>query len=366
MAHDRPLVTISILSYNDEETIEAAVKSAALQLYPAIEILVLDNNSQDGTRQILKNLRDRLPGLRAAHLREHGKESSIFRCHVLESSENLGFAKGHNKLISLSQGSLVLLLNSDAGLDDNFISYALPYFERDRKLAAMQGKLYRYDVAAQETVKDAKTRKSVIDTTGLVLFRNRRIINRGQGVPDIGQFENEEEVFGADGAAPLYRKTALEDVKICLGARCEYLDEDFFAYKEDVDIAWRLRLAGWKTLYVPGAIGYHQRGSGESAATSYFKILGERRKLSRFAKYHAFKNQRLMQLKNELPYLLFRDMLRWIPKEFASWFYILFFERFTWKAIGDIFLLLSRMLKKRRMIMKRRSATTKEMARWFV
>lgn len=377
----QPLVTISILSYNDEQTIETAVKSAALQLHSAIEILVMDNNSKDGSREILRNLKDRLPGLRAAHLAEHGVTSEIFRYHVLESSENVGFAKGHNKLIAMAQGTYVLLLNSDAGLDDQFLSHALPAFEHDDKLAAVQGKLYRYDPETQEPLRDPETKKSIIDTTGLVIFKNRRIINRGQGEPDIEQFDKPGEVFGADGAAPFYRKAALEDVKICLNnapipplsvrggggelIRCEYLDEDFFSYKEDVDLAWRLRLAGWKTLYVPTAIAYHQRGSGDSAATSYVAILKERRKLSKVAKYHAFKNQRLMQIKNELPKLLLRDFFSWLPKELASWAYVLLFERYTWKAIGEIFRLLPRMLKKRRLVMARRRASVAELARWF-
>jgi len=367
-----PIVTISIISYNDENTIETAVKSAALQLYPAIEIIVLDNNSQDSTREILRSMKDRLPGLRAAHLAEKGVKDEVFRYHILESGDNLGFAKGHNRVIAASQGTYILLLNSDAGLDDQFVSIALPKLESDEKVAAVQGKLYRLDPDTEEPVTDPETKQPIIDTAGLSILKNRRTINRGQGSPDTGKFDQEEEIFGPDGAVPFLKKSALEDIKTCLplgagaGNRCEYLDEDFFMYKEDVDLAWRLRLAGWKTLYVPTAIGYHQRGSGESAATSYLAIVGERRKLSKFAKYHAFKNQRLMQLKNEMWSLLFRDFFSWAPKEIGSWGYVLLFERYTWKAIGDMRRLFSKMLKKRKLIMKNRKVSSQEMAKWFV
>src|SRR2546423_383198 len=100
----KPLVSILIVSYNDERTIEAAVKSAAVQLYPSIEILVIDNNSKDTTRDLLKGMRDRLPGLRTMHLGENGIENETFRYHVLESAENTGFARGHNRLIAASGG----------------------------------------------------------------------------------------------------------------------------------------------------------------------------------------------------------------------------------------------------------------------
>jgi GT2 family glycosyltransferase len=360
-----PLVTVSILSYNDERSIETAVKSAALQLYPSVEIIVLNNNSKDGSRTILENLKDRIETLRKLHLRDHGIENEVFRYHVLDSKENLGFAKGHNKIISISQGEYVLMLNSDAGLDDRFLTQALPCFD-DQLVCAVQGKLYRYDPGTEEPCIDPKTGSKIIDTAGLQMLRNRRIINRGQGSADEGQFDAQEEIFGADGAAPLYRRKALDDVKICLGTRCEYLDDDFFAYKEDVDMAWRLRLAGWKTIYEPSTIGYHQRSSGESAAKSYIGIIAERRKLSKFAKYLAFKNQRLMQIKNELPSLLLKDALYWLPKEIGSWGYVMLFERYTWKAIGDVFRLLPKMLRKRRMIMNNKKVDSKQMKRWFV
>src|SRR3989344_1445337 len=120
-----PLVTISILSYNDEHTIETAVKSAALQLYPNIELIVFDNNSKDNTKRLLTGMRERLPGLRTAHLNANSAENAEFRFHILESKENIGFAGGHNRVIAMARGDFILLLNSDAGLDDHFLKNAL-------------------------------------------------------------------------------------------------------------------------------------------------------------------------------------------------------------------------------------------------
>ena len=78
----------------------------------------------------------------------------------------------------------------------------------------------------------------------------QRHLDRGADQADVGQYERIEEVFGASGAAALYRRAMLEDVRV-LG---EYFDEDFFAYREDADLAWRARLLGWSCLYVPTAL----------------------------------------------------------------------------------------------------------------
>ncbi len=145
----------------------------------------------------------------------------------------------------------------------------------------------------------------------------------------------------------------------------EYFDEDFFMYKEDVDLAWRMRLYGWKTIYEPNAIGYHLRGAGEGAVSSYLKIAKARRKISQLAKYHSFKNQRLMQIKNELCALFLAHFCRIIIKEVGSWIYVLFFEKYTWKAIKQLVKKIPKAGRKRKIIMNRKRATASEMKKWF-
>jgi len=257
------------------------------------------------------------------------------------------------------KGDFILLLNSDAILTSDYIKKALKPF-RDSKVGAVQGKLLRYNFDKNELCKDKENLKlNIIDTTGLMMLKNRRIVCIGQGEPDSGQFEKEREVFGADGAVPVYRKEALEDVKLrklktALPTKSpppplrkgefprgefpkyEYFDEDFFMYKEDVDLAWRLRLYGWKAVYNPCAVAYHGRGSGDSMAKSYVDIIKERRKINVRAKYLSFKHQRLMQIKDDFPSLLFTKHLpRFIIKEVGAWAYMMIFERFTIKVLKD-------------------------------
>ena len=137
-------------------------------------------------------------------------------------------------------------------------------------------------------------------------------------------------------------------------------------YKEDVDLAWRLRLYGWKTIYQPKAIAYHGRGAGDSAAKKFSEIIKERKKISQFAKFYSFKNQRLTQIKNEIPILLLQHFPQFIFKEIGSWIYVILFERYTVRAIKELVYQAPKAFRKRKIIMKRKKIKSKEMRKWFV
>ncbi|MFH0852169.1 MAG: glycosyltransferase family 2 protein [bacterium] len=347
-------VSVNLVTYNGRRFIENCLKSVLRQTYPKVEILIIDNASQDNTVLMAQEI--------------IGKENPKFPVRIIKNEKNLGFSAGHNLGIKESRGELVVCLNQDVVLVPDFIEKAVEFFEKNgqTEIAALQPKLLRLDKELQPS--------SIIDTTGLVMLKNRRIISRGQGQKDEGQYGNIEEVFGADGAAPVYKRDALEDVKINVKCQMsnvktadgEYFDEDFFAYKEDVDLSWRLRLAGWKIFYVPKVIAWHGRSAGDSTATNYFAIIRERLKISKFAKYVAFKNQRLMQIKNEQLFLLLKHLPRFLVKEISSWTYVILFERFTWSAIRDLFRQAPRAFQKRKIIMESRRASVNEMGKWFI
>lgn len=351
MKANNPVVSIILLSYNGEKYIKGCLDSVLGQTYSNLEVLVIDNGSTDTTKDFLKNISGR-PNLK-----------------IIFNKQNAGFAKGHNQGIKESKGDFVLCLNQDVFLDKDFICQAVKIFKKNNRIGAIQGKLLRWNTADSNPAQAKDYQIShIIDTTGLVILKNRRIINRGQGQIDQGQFEKIEEIFGPDGAAPVYRKEALEDVRVVSKnkSREEYFDEDFFAYKEDVDLAWRLRLYGWKTFYQPQSIAWHARTAGDSAARNYFGIVKERLKISKFAKYLAFKNQRLMQIKNERLRSFLKHLLWFLPKEIASWIYVLLFERYTYKAIKDLFKQIPLAWQKRKIIMANKEKLKKgDMEKWF-
>ena len=345
-----PLVSINLLLHQPGFYLKPCLNSILAQIYKKFELLIIDNSSGDGTLEQVQEI--------IKQAQEIGQ--ILPSCRIIANQENLGFAAAHNLGIRESRGELVFLINQDIILEKDFLLAAVELFGRDERIGSVQGKLLRLKVE-----NDSLFQTEIIDTTGLVVLKNRRIIARGQGQVDKEQYNLIGEIFGVDGAAPVYRRQALEDTKICLGQTCEYLDEDFYMYKEDVDLAWRLRLAGWKAYYEPKAIAWHARSAGESAAINYFAIIRERQKISKFAKYVAFKNQRLMQIKNEQPLLLLKHLPWFLPKEIASWFYVILFERFTLKAIKDLFKQAPRAWSKRKKIMERKRISNKEIGKWF-
>jgi len=329
------LVSINILTYNGQDLIEDCLNSVLKQSHSNIEILIIDNASTDKTLEIIRKIR---------------MNSDI---RIAVNKKNLGFAAGHNLGIKESRGEYVLCLNQDVVLDKDFIKYGVEAMEKDNKIAAVQGKLLKTLMPNVQC--------PIIDATGLVMFKNRRAVARGQGEEDKGQYNKFEEIFGVDGAAPLYQRKALEDTKI----DDEYFDEDFFCYKEDVDLAWRLRLYGWKSVYEPRVIAYHLRGAGERAVKNYISVALARRKISQFAKFYSFKNDRLMRIKNELPSLFFRDFFSILIKEIGAWLYVLFFEHYTLKAIKELIRQTPSAFRKRKIIMANKRISIDELKKWF-
>jgi GT2 family glycosyltransferase len=284
--------------------------------------------------------------------------------YIIRNTKNLGFGGSHNVGMRQATGDFILCLNADCELDKDYVKYALETFDENPRIGSVQGKLI-----------NPKTNK--LDTSGLLIFKNRRVINRGQGDEDKGQFNKPEEIWGVDGAAPVYRRAALEDTKIPIsfsvgprevseGLRFEYFDEDFFAYKEDIDLAWRMRSAGWRAMYQPKSVAYHDRSAGEGTAKNPFEMIKARKGISEFAKFHSFANQRLMQIKNETPRLFFKYLPLILAKEILSWTYILFFERYGVKSAVNFFKLLPRAVKKRKYVMAKKRVGDREIESWFV
>jgi len=244
-------------------------------------------------------------------------------------------------------------------------------FEQDEKIGAIQPKMKN---------KNDKTR---IDSTGHVIFKSRRMVDRGQGEEDVGQYEQIEEVFGNNGAVAFFRKACLEDVKIQVPSSkfsakggsapggkvssSEYYDPDFFMYKEDVDLSWRIRLYGWKIMYCPKAIVYTDRTSKPiSGKAGVVQVIKTRKKQKQYVQQLSFKNHRLNLIKNDLLWLFLKHLPWILPREIGAWMYVLFFEPRTWPAIAELFRQMPRAWKKRKIIMAKKRVGAREIEKWFV
>src|SRR5579872_5171036 len=217
------LVSVTIVTYNSGRFIKRCLESVLAQKYPDLEIIVVDNNSTDGTVDILDNFED--------------------CCRVVYNEENIGFAAAQNQAIGLSNGDWVLTLNPDVLLLPDFIQVLVDAGQMDSKVGAVCGKLLTMTAAFDIPA------KPVVDSTGIYFNPMLRHLDRGSQEVDNGHYLNYEYVFGATAAAALYRREMIEDIQI--GG--EFFDADFFVYREDADVAWRAQLMGWRCLYAPYA-----------------------------------------------------------------------------------------------------------------
>lgn len=297
-----PLVSVTLVTYQGERWLETCLGSVLAQTEPSWELLVLDNASSDGTWAALQDWAARDPRIR-----------------LERSQENLGYAGGHDRLLRAARGDVVLLLNQDAALDAGYLAAVLAVFQTRPDVGAVQGRMRRLDAPGE--------RSTTLDTTGLVMLRDRRAISRDQGVLDGPEHAAAGPVWGADGPAPTYRAAALREARLPRrGGGWEVLDTDFFLYKEDVDLAWRLRRLGWEAWYEPAALGWHARGTGGTGATRWRDIARTNQTIGRRAKTLSWRNQRLMQLKNETLGGYLRD-LPWIARrELLSLAFIVVFD----------------------------------------
>jgi GT2 family glycosyltransferase len=275
---------------------------------------------------------------------------------VIDPGYNIGFARGHNQLFAEVDADFFQLVNPDLVLTPTFIEEMLKPFA-DPKVGAVSGKILRYDF-------DKNQPTNIIDTTGVVIQRSGRGRDRGQHQRDIGQFDDRTDLIAASGAAVMYRKAALEDVKYQRpDGRTEYFDEDFHTYWEDVDLAWRMVNAGWKVKYAPNAVAYHGRAAGSSPG-GYKRVLSyikHHRAISPWVRQLNYKNHIFLFLKNS-PKLYWQ----FIAREFFYQIYVLFLETTTLKVLPTFFKQLPLIWKKRKHIQQHRKISIEEMEKLFV
>lgn len=304
-------VTAQIVTYNSQQDILKCLESICNQTYKNIEIIVINNKSTDKTVDLIIN-----------------KYRDI---KLIRNKENIGFCKAHNIGFRKGTGEYIMVLNPDVILDKHFIENVVDKMEKDSKIGLISGKILR--------MKPDFSLTNIIDSTGIVMPRNRRAYDRGQGEEDKRQYDNETDIFGACGAAAVYRREMLEDIKI----DNEYFDENFFAYKEDVDLSWRAKKLGWKCKYVPTAIAYHKRGWKEK----------NRKEIPTFLRVHSIKNRYLMLIKNETFVSFIQNSPHIILFDIGIFLYCIFKESKTLKYIPDTFKLLYDTIKKRKRLQKK-------------
>lgn len=223
-------LSIVIPHWNGKQHLSTVLNSLTAQTYSNIEIIIADNASTDGSQEFI---------------REH------FPTVIIEQlAQNFGFTGACNAGMKVASGEFIALLNNDTEVDPHWAEEVVSAFERHPEAGFVASKMMLFD------------QRDRFHAAGDFYRFDGQPGNRGVWQQDIGQFDQEEFVFSACGGSSIYRRSMLEDIGL--------LDDDFFFSCEDLDLAWRAQLKGYKCLYVPRAIVYHQLSATGGGVTASF------------------------------------------------------------------------------------------------
>lgn len=333
-------VSINMVVHNGEGFIRYSLDSLEKQTFRDFEVNILDNASNDDTRKIIKQ---KYP-----------------QFNLIENDENIGFWAGQDKLLAQSGGEYILAM-TDVVLKEDFLEKAVLAMEKDKSIGALEPKIYQVNLYNSDVPKFT----NIIDTVGFKIFRSRRLINEGHGENDGPEFDKAKEIFAVEGAAPFFRKEVLEDIKV----DGLITDPDFrngpLGYGDDIDLAWRMRLFGWKQIYEPSVICWHDRSTTKRLARGKIDFIKIRQEIPIMKRRLDWRNNLLTLVKNDFAANFFRDSPFILFRQFRLWGYFVFFEPAMFLEIFNIAKLLPRMLKKRRQIMAKSKVSSKEMRKWF-
>lgn len=250
-----------IPNFNGKRYLRDCLTSLRSQTLRGFETIVVDNGSKDGSLEYLKT---HFPWVQ-----------------VIKNRKNLGFAGGINTGIMQAKGKYILTLNNDTKLDNNFLEKLVGPMESDREIGMCAPKMLFFD--------------GRINSTGICISLSGAAWDRGMFEPDVGQYDSSEEVFGACAGAALYRKKMLDEIGL--------FEEDFYLFMEDVDLAFRGRLAGWKCLYVPDARVHHVHGGTVEFGSDLAVYYGNRNIL-----WHVAKDYSRNMLIRSMPWIIGRSL----------------------------------------------------------
>jgi GT2 family glycosyltransferase len=292
-------LSVIILNWNGKRFLKECLDSLRLQSFHDFETILLDNGSADGS---VEYLREAFPWVRLVTL-----------------PENVGFSGGNNRALEECTGEFIVTLNNDTKLDPGFLEAMVAAVEADPGIGMVAAKMLNF------------YQQGRIDSVGIKAAANGMGFNIGVGESDAGQYDSTTEVFGPCGGAALYRRAMLDQVG--------FFDADFFAYYEDLDLAWRGRLAGWRAVTAPRAVVLHVH-----SATSG--------KMSPFTVYQVQRNKWYAIIKNWPTSLILRHLATIVLFDVAAMALALVRCRLgaALRARLDLLLFLPALLRKRRQV----------------
>ena len=259
-----PKVAVVILNWNGKNFLQQFLPSVIKNSNEHTEIIVADNASTDDSISFLKEF---YPDVK-----------------IILLEKNYGFAKGYNEALKKVDSDYFVLLNSDAEVSEGWIEPMVELLESDSSIAACQPKVLSYQ---EKNVFDyAGAAGGWLDKFGYP-FAKGRVFDYCE--EDKGQYDQQEPIFWASGAAMFIRAAAFHEVN--------GFDEYFFAHQEEIDLCWRLQLAGYQVYSCPTAKIYHVGGGTLPKGNSRKTYLNFRNNLVMISK-----NMPLMQKIWKIPF----------------------------------------------------------------
>lgn len=232
-------VSIIIPNWNGKSYLMTCLPSVFAQTYPDFEVVIVDNASTDGS---LEWLRSEFPQVR-----------------LIANDRNLGFARANNLAIQATSAPYIATLNNDTQVEANWLRELVKGMSLHPQVGMVASKILYHETP------------HVLDSAGIEVSRTGLAWNRGNRAHEDAREVEPYEVFGPSAAAALYRRAMLDEVGL--------FDESYFAYYEDVDLAWRARLLGWRCLYVPTARVYHVHSATGRQGSAFKRYLLARNKV---------------------------------------------------------------------------------------
>jgi GT2 family glycosyltransferase len=301
-------VSIIVVNWNGEHLLDECLSSLEKQSYKNLEIIVVDNGSTDGSIQVLKQW------------------GPVVK--VVSLSENKGFTGGNIEGLKIARGEYIALFNNDAVADPNWLRELVSAMDEDEKVGICASKLIIYD------------QPDTIDSAGDGCVTSGHGIKRGNR-ESINNFTKKEYVFGACGAAVLYRRTMIDDIG--------FFDRDFFLNCDDTDMNFRAQLMGWKCVFIPTAVVLHR----VSATIGGGSDLGV---------YYSSRNDECVWIKNMPMALMIRYFHHKMIQELGVLIYFCI-KRGKWgpvlKGKLDAIKMLPQLLRKRKEIQRKKRVTNR-------
>jgi GT2 family glycosyltransferase len=234
-----PRFSVIILNWNGRDLLRGCLESLGTQRYRDFETIVVDNGSADGSAEML--------------------EQEFAWARLIRNETNAGYCGGNNQGIAVAEGDIVVLLNNDAELAPEFLANLATAADDYPEYGMFATRIMMYD------------RREVYDSTGLLVYPDGICRSRGWLEKDVGQYDESSDVLGPNGCAAAYRRTMLADVGV--------FDERYFAYLEDLDLAFRGQLRDWKCRYLPDVVAYHKKSMTSGYHSAFKAFLVERNRI---------------------------------------------------------------------------------------